>query len=145
MHTTVWYSQKTHIVDLWKKLGVHHTHWYYTRRHHLKELINSIKRFVDLIYVYVGVWGIAQALEWLAAFAWDSSTYPKPLDLGRQRKHDLVEIWRHVINTLRGKDTDAKHVSGANHMNWVLMNGNYYGVENGISEAEAATTCVLLE
>jgi len=31
-------------------------------------LLNSIKRLVDLIYVFTAVWGIAQALEWLHGF-----------------------------------------------------------------------------
>lgn len=34
-----------------------------------KNLKNSIKRLIDLIYVFTAIWGIIQALEWLAALA----------------------------------------------------------------------------
>lgn len=35
----------------------------------MDNLINSVKRLVDLVYVFTFIWGVVQALEWLNGFA----------------------------------------------------------------------------
>jgi hypothetical protein len=32
------------------------------------EIANSIKRLLDLIYVYAAIWGIATVIEWILQF-----------------------------------------------------------------------------
>ena len=35
----------------------------------MNELTKSIKRLIDLIYVFTAFWGFAQFLEWIQLFA----------------------------------------------------------------------------
>jgi hypothetical protein len=34
----------------------------------MNEILHSIKRLIDLIYVFAAIWGFAQAIEWIMSF-----------------------------------------------------------------------------
>lgn len=35
----------------------------------IEDLIKSVKRILDLAYVYLAFWGVAQFIEWIGQFA----------------------------------------------------------------------------
>lgn len=34
----------------------------------MNEIVHSVKRLIDLIYVFAAIWGLGQAIEWIMSF-----------------------------------------------------------------------------